>query len=168
MVDMAPATEDHAVPPDGGAAPDALAMILQLLRASSVTATRLQLALSRGDPRQAMAALDYLLDIDVEIERLTSALSPTGADDPDWQAILSYLSAQRQAIAAEKHALAGDIEKPVARTEGTAPETRAPAGASTMTTVDEPQGFLRSQTGVLLVLLLVMVGVVAVLAGGLI
>lgn len=167
MVHMAPVTEDHSAVSEEGVGSDAFAMILQLLRASSVTATRLQLALTRDDRRQAMAHLDYLLDIDGEIERMAGELSSARADDPDWQAILSYLSAQRQAIAAEKHVLAGEIEKPVARPQGAGVEMRAPAVMPAMATTGEPAGgLLRSRTGVLLVLLLAMVGIVAILATG--
>lgn len=93
----------------GGVPPGAFGMGLQLLRASTMATTRLQLALIRGDRRQAMDAMDWLLDIDAEMECLVSDPSFSPADDPDWQAITIHLADQKAAIAWEKHALAGGV-----------------------------------------------------------
>lgn len=92
-----------------GVSPSEFGMGLQLLRASTMATTRLQLALIRGDRRQAMDAMDWLLDIDTEIECFVTDLSPPQPDDPNWQAITTHLVDQKAAIACEKHALAGGI-----------------------------------------------------------
>jgi hypothetical protein len=97
---------------DRGITPDLLAIGLQLVRASSLTMTRLQLALQSGDRRRAMMAMDGLMDIDAEIEGFVSDLAPAPGEDAHWQALAGYLENQKAAIAVEKHALTGVAQRP--------------------------------------------------------
>lgn len=90
----------------------ALSTGLQLVRASNMASTRLQLALARRDRRQAMAALDGLIDIDAEIERFVAALPPPHGIHPDWTTLTDHLSEQKAAIASEKFSLACGIAGP--------------------------------------------------------
>ncbi|HEX7873667.1 MAG TPA: hypothetical protein VF475_12190 [Sphingobium sp.] len=86
-------------------------MGLQLVRASHLTMTRLQLALQSGDRRLALSAMDGLLDIDAEMEGFVADLVGSAPDNPygdaHWQALGGYLAQQKAAIAVEKHALVG-------------------------------------------------------------
>lgn len=84
-------------------------MGLQLLRASTMASTRLQLALARQDRPQAMSALDLLFDVDAEIERLVNGLSPAEASSDDLAGIAEWLATQKAAIVGEKFSLACGI-----------------------------------------------------------
>jgi hypothetical protein len=97
---------------DRGITPDLLGIGLQLVRASNLTMTRLQLALQSGDRRRAMMAMDGLMDIDAEIEGFVSDLAPAPGEDAHWQALAGYLENQKAAIAVEKHALTGMAQRP--------------------------------------------------------
>jgi hypothetical protein len=91
--------------------PAMLGMGMQLVRASNLTMSRFQLALQRGDKRLATMAMDSLLDIDAEMEGFVADLAPLAANEPQMQAITSYLTSQKGAIAREKHSLVGHIGK---------------------------------------------------------
>lgn len=84
-------------------------MGLQLLRASTMASTRFQLALARQDRPQAMSALDLLIDVDAEIERLVNRLSVPEASNDDLDGIGEWLATQKAAIAGEKFSLACGI-----------------------------------------------------------
>lgn len=103
------------VGPDGSTRPDAsveLAMGLQLLRASTLTSTRLQLALARRDRRVAMTALDTLAAIDGEIEGLVDRLAGPDAATPELAAIGAWLAEEKAAAVADKLNLACDARGP--------------------------------------------------------
>lgn len=89
--------------------PAEVMMGLQLLRASTMASTRLQLALARQDRPQAMSALDLVIEVDAEIERLVSGLTVPEASDDDLAGIGEWLAAQKAAIAGEKFSLACGI-----------------------------------------------------------
>jgi len=89
-----------------------LAMGLQLLRASSMTSARLQLALSRRDRRVAMAALDTLAAVDAEIEGLVDRISGPAASTPELSAIAAWLAQEKEAVTADKLSLACDVSGP--------------------------------------------------------
>lgn len=92
--------------------PAELAMGLQLLRASSLTSTRLQLALARRDRQVAVVALDTLAAIDSEIEGLVDRLTVPGATTPELAAIEGWLAEEKAAVAADKLSLACDARGP--------------------------------------------------------
>lgn len=89
-----------------------LAMGLQLLRASSMASTRLQLALARRDRSQAMAALDGLVDIDAEIEGFVVGLTQSAPPRPEMTALTNWIAEQKAAINADKFSLACMISGP--------------------------------------------------------
>lgn len=91
--------------------PAMLGMGMQLMRASNLTMSRFQLALQMDDKRLATMAMDSLLDIDAEMEGFVADLALSAANDPQMQAMASYLASQKGAIAREKHALVGHIGK---------------------------------------------------------
>lgn len=80
---------------------------LELARASQLTMVRLQLALHKSNRRTAMQALDNLLDIDAEMEGLAATLNDTPTLQADDAALFGFIGCQKEAIAAEKHALTG-------------------------------------------------------------
>jgi len=86
---------------------NALRTGLELARASQLTMLRLQLALHKSNRRTAMQALDNLLDIDAEMEGLTTSLGRLPAPLRDDAALSGFIGLQRTAIAAEKHGLTG-------------------------------------------------------------
>lgn len=92
--------------------PVELVLGLQLLRASSLTSTRLQLALTRRDRRGAMAALDTLAAVDSEIEGLVDRLSTSGASSPELAAIGAWLAQEKEAVTADKLTLACEVSGP--------------------------------------------------------
>jgi hypothetical protein len=87
-------------------------MGLQLLRASSMTTIRLQLALARRDRRVAMSALDTLAAVDAEIEGLVDRLSGAGTSTPEMTAIAAWLAQEKDAVATDKLNLACDVSGP--------------------------------------------------------
>ena len=95
---------------DGGrqgspGSPAELVMGLQLLRASAVTSTRLQLALARRDRRQILATLDGLTDLDDEIEEFMAKLPSSDAPSAELAAITRWIAEQKAAIASDKFSL---------------------------------------------------------------
>lgn len=101
-----------AAPHEDGRPPAAgLALNLQYCRAGLLSLTRLQLALERGDRVQAMAAIDHLHALDLEMERAVEALAlPAPVAWPE--AIGGHLKEEKMAIAFEKLALASGISGP--------------------------------------------------------
>ena len=91
---------------------DELAMGLQLLRASSMTSIRLQLALARRDRRVAMSALDTLAAVDAEIEGLVDRLSGPATSTPELAALAAWLAQEKEAVTADKLNLACDVSGP--------------------------------------------------------
>lgn len=91
---------------------------LELARASQLTMVRLQLALHKSNRRTAMQALDNLLEIDAEMEGLAATLNEAPAYGADDAPLFSFIGFQKEAIAAEKHALTGrglrSDEQPIA------------------------------------------------------
>lgn len=89
-----------------------LTIALQLLRASNMASTRLQLALTRRDRRVAMAALDNITAIDAELEELANRFS--GSDDaaPELAALGTWLTEEKAALTAEKLTFACDARGP--------------------------------------------------------
>ena len=91
---------------------------LQLTRGSTLSLTRLQLALKTGDRQAAMAAMDRLHAIDMEMERLVDHLPTPEDDDPDdpddqaWNLIARQLGNQKAALAFEKLALVSGVSGP--------------------------------------------------------
>ena len=82
---------------------------LQVVRASALAQTRLQLAVLSGNRRRALEQIDRLVAIDRQLERLTDG--PTGPL-PDLEDLAGDLVDQRLAIASEKLALMSDIALP--------------------------------------------------------
>ena len=116
---------------------------LQLLRASTLASTRLQLALARQDRGQAVSELDALTDIDAELERLVSGLSVHGADNDDLAGIEEWLVAQKSAIAKEKFSLTCGVAGPDLVTP---PDCLSiPEEASNASSVREEDGPLRDR-----------------------
>lgn len=122
--------------PSGPTSPAVLSTGLQLVRASTMASTRLQLALARRDRRQAMAALDGLIDIDAEIERFVAELPNANSIHPEWSSITEHLSEQKAAIASEKFSLACEISGPRLVS---APEHPSAASATEDSNEAEPQ-----------------------------
>ena len=102
------------------------ALGLQFCRAGLLSLTRLQLALERGDRAQAMAAIDHLHALDLEMERAVEALAlPAPVAWPE--AIGGHLKEEKMAIAFEKLALASGISGPkLTGRSSTAPGVDAP------------------------------------------
>lgn len=88
-----------------------LGIAVQLVRANNLTMTRFQLALQSGDRRLAMMALDGLLDIDAEMAVFVEGWAAAHPNALPMQAIAEYLIDQKDAIATEKHVLAGQVGK---------------------------------------------------------
>lgn len=80
---------------------------LELARASQLTMLRFQLALHKSNRRNAMQALDNLLDIDAEMEGLAGSLHSVPGQAAHTAALSDFIGIQKAAIAAEKHALTG-------------------------------------------------------------
>lgn len=109
-----------------------LAMGLQLLRASSLTSIRLQLALARRDRRVAMTALDTLAAVDAEIEGLVDRLSGPGTSTPELAALAAWLAQEKESLTADKLNLACDVSGPGL----VSPPDRLSEAADARTTVD--------------------------------
>jgi hypothetical protein len=80
-----------------------LARSMTLLRASNLNVVRLQLAMERQDKRQAMEALDGLVELDGEIRELVGAMP---AEAESLREMTRRIDDQRRAIASEKFVLA--------------------------------------------------------------
>lgn len=109
--------EEHRGPgpePDSLAEPGQLVLGLQYCRASSLALTRLQLALTSGDRRTALEAMDCLHSLDAEMERLVRRLPPVpvGHKGAGLASIDRHLGEQKMAIAFEKLAFASGVEGP--------------------------------------------------------
>ena len=111
---------------DGRPTAAGLALNLQYCRAGLLSLTRLQLALERGDRVQAMAAIDHLHALDLEMERAVEAL-PLSARMAWPEAIGGHLKEEKMAIAFEKLALASGISGPkLTARSSAAPDVEAP------------------------------------------
>lgn len=98
--------DERQIAPDLPGSSAEVMMGLQLLRASTMASTRFQLALARQDRPQAMSALDLLIDVDAEIERLVNGLPLPETSNDDLAGIGEWLATQKAAIAGEKFSLA--------------------------------------------------------------
>ena len=92
---------------------DALAESLMLVRASTLSVVRLQLAVQRGDRGVAAQTVDYLVDLDRHLQQLMAAMPGSDEFSPATDA----LDAQRSALNREKLALAAGIRTRVAADE---------------------------------------------------
>lgn len=122
-----------------------LPMALQLLRASTIASTRLQLALARRDRRVAMAALDNLTAIDAEFAELVDRLCSLDVASAELGAIGAWLSEEKAALAAEKLGLACDAQgpglvSPADRLSQVAGDEERAADAAEGEAVPEPDG----------------------------
>lgn len=95
-----------------GAPADDLLLGLQLCRASTMSLTRLQLALRSGDRYCALDAIDRLHAIDCGFERLVERLPGSANENPELQSLARHLEDQKIAIAFEKLALASEVSGP--------------------------------------------------------
>ena len=81
---------------------------LQYCRASTLSLTRLELALESGDRQRIIEAMDRLHALDGEIERKVASLpAPVGAE-----ALNEHLGREKMAVAFEKLVLASGISGP--------------------------------------------------------
>ena len=85
---------------------------LQYCRASTLSLTRLELALESGDRQRIIEAMDRLHALDGEIERRVASLPPPTGQDPDRDAINQHLGREKMAVAFEKLVLASGISGP--------------------------------------------------------
>ncbi len=109
------------------AASDELAEGLMLLRASSLKTIRLQLAIERHDRRVALEAMDDLVALDDELQKVLAGI-PAPDDFADLQAALSI---ERSRLDHEKLGLAAGVitersqPEPVRLPDPPQPQTRA-------------------------------------------
>ena len=99
---------ERRIAPDLPAAPaasDELAEGLMLLRASSLKTIRLQLAIERHDRRVALEAMDDLVALDDELQKVLAGI-PAPDDFADLQAALSI---ERSRLDHEKLGLAAGV-----------------------------------------------------------
>lgn len=83
---------------------------LQYCRASTLSLTRLELALESGDRLRIIEAMDRLHALDGEIERKVASLpAPVGAEA---EALNEHLGREKMAVAFEKLVLASGISGP--------------------------------------------------------
>ncbi|WP_338468453.1 hypothetical protein RXV95_07855 [Novosphingobium sp. ZN18A2] len=85
---------------------------LQICRASSLSLTRLQIALKDGDRHRVLDAVDRLHELDTRAGNLLENLPGAITDDPEWQAIRKYVEQQNMAVAFERLALASEVSGP--------------------------------------------------------
>jgi len=113
MSTCSPEHRDHDVPcSDETVLNKDVYLGLQICRANSLSLTRLQLALRKGDRRCVLEAIDRLHDLDAQIGRLLQRLPLTANDDPEAQAISKYIDEQRMAVAFERLALVSQVSGP--------------------------------------------------------
>lgn len=117
MRTCSPEREDHdssreQSAPGGVALHKDVHLGLQMCRANSLSLTRLQLALRKGDRRNVLEAIDRLHNLDTQIARLLQRLPISANDDPETQAICKYIDEQSMAIAFEKLALVSQVSGP--------------------------------------------------------
>lgn len=98
--------------PDGAALHRDVHLGLQICRANSLSLTRLQLALRKGDRQCVLEAIDRLHDLDTHIGRLLQRLPLSVNDDPEIQAIRKYIDEQGIAVAFERLALVSQVSGP--------------------------------------------------------
>jgi hypothetical protein len=85
---------------------------LQICRANSLSLTRLQLALKKGDRRCVLEAIDRLHDLDAQIDRILQRQPTSANDDLESQAISKCIDEQRMAVAFERLALVSQVSGP--------------------------------------------------------
>lgn len=100
-----PAPDDDALHKD-------VRLGLQICRANSLSLTRLQLALRKGDRHRVLEAIDRLHDLDTHIGRLLQRLPISANDDPETRAICKYIDEQSIAVAFERLALVSQVSGP--------------------------------------------------------
>lgn len=98
--------------PDGAALRKDVHLGLQICRANSLSLTRLQLALRKGDRHCVLEAIDRLHDLDTHIGRLLQRIPISANDDPETQAIRKYIDEQNMAVAFERLALVSQVSGP--------------------------------------------------------
>lgn len=109
--------QDHDSPreqpaSDGAALYKDVHLGLQICRANSLSLTRLQLALRKGDRHHVLEAIDRLNDLDIRIGRLLQRLPISANDDPETQEICKYIDEQSMAVAFERLALVSQVSGP--------------------------------------------------------
>ncbi|WP_395334658.1 hypothetical protein [Novosphingobium sp. BL-8H] len=113
MSTCSPERRDHDIPRTEEAVPyKDIHLGLQICRANSLSLTRLQLALRKGDRRSVLEAMDRLHDLDAQIGRLLQRLPISANDDLESQAIGRYIDEQRMAVAFERLALVSQVSGP--------------------------------------------------------
>ncbi|WP_447761862.1 hypothetical protein [Sphingopyxis panaciterrae] len=85
---------------------------LQYCRATTLSLTRLELAMESGDRQRIIEAIDRLHALDGEIERKVASLPGPAELDPARTAIEEYLGREKMAVAFEKLVLASGISGP--------------------------------------------------------
>lgn len=85
---------------------------LQYCRASTLSLTRLELALESGDRQRIIEAMDRLHALDGEMERKIASLPAPAGQDPEREAINQHLGREKMAVAFEKLVLASGISGP--------------------------------------------------------
>jgi len=95
---------------------------LQYCRATTLSLTRLELAMQSGDRQRIIEAIDRLHALDGEIERKVASLPGPAEPDPARAAFEEYLGREKMAVAFEKLVLASGISGP-----GIASPARYPA-----------------------------------------
>lgn len=85
---------------------------LQYCRASTLSLTRLELALESGDRQRIIEAMDRLHALDGEMERKIASLPAPAGQDPERDAINQHLGREKMAVAFEKLVLASGISGP--------------------------------------------------------
>jgi len=89
-----------------------LAIGLQLLRVSNLKTARLHLAMLRRDRRQALEALDGLVQLDGEIAILVDDMPPPDHSVRDLDAIGRWIEDQKRILASEKLTLISGADGP--------------------------------------------------------
>ncbi|TCM16533.1 hypothetical protein EDF56_107112 [Novosphingobium sp. PhB165] len=113
MSTCSPERRDHDIPlTDEAVLHKDVRLGLQICRANSLSLTRLQLALRKGDRRCVLEAIDRLHDLDAQIGRLLERPPISANDDPETQAICKYIDEQRMAVAFERLALVSQVSGP--------------------------------------------------------
>jgi hypothetical protein len=120
FADGAPRPQHFATKPEASNA-GALGLGLQLTRASTIALTRLQIAVCKGERRQALEAIDRLHVLDRQLEQLVAGLDDVSAEDRDWRELSAYVADQKLALAFDKLVLASGIS---------GPDMASPAGQS--------------------------------------
>lgn len=116
LVGGRPAPPADYAPDDPAAATDRAATELfwglQYCRATTLSLTRLELAMKSGDRQRIIEAIDRLHALDGEIERKVASLPGPAEPDPARAAFEEYLGREKMAVAFEKLVLASGISGP--------------------------------------------------------